>query len=221
MSTLKLDERWTEAEFLAWQTGQSERYELVDGMPLRMMSGARRAHDRVVRNVIVQLGTQLRGKPCEAFTADFAVRTGPDQIRRPDAGIDCAPEEAEGADDELVANDPRLVVEVLSPSTRRFDLFDKLTEYQRVESLRHILYIDPDAVAVRHWYREGGGWALRVLEPGIGAEALDGAVEAPDLDLRLALTDVYEGTLALRDAAASDAAVSEAAASLDTPPPPA
>ena len=191
MSRARLERPWSEADFFAWQSQQSERYELVNGYPIQMMSGARRAHDRIVRNIIAQLHGQLGTGKCEAFTADFAVRTATNQIRRPDAGVDCGAD-TDAADSELVAADPRLVVEVLSESTKRFDLFDKLSEYQQVPSLTHVVYIDPDELAVRHWERRGGEWILVVLED---AKA---TIFAADLDLSISLDDIYAGTSALR-----------------------
>jgi hypothetical protein len=58
----------TQDEFFAWQANQERNYELVDGLPvlpLKMMTGASRAHDCVVVNIIRELGNQLRGGPCK------------------------------------------------------------------------------------------------------------------------------------------------------------
>ena len=81
--------RWTVEEFFAWQEGQSERYELVDGFPMRMMAGAKNVHDDIVVNVLAELRNQLRGGGCRPFTSDGSVETKPGQIRRPDVGVDC------------------------------------------------------------------------------------------------------------------------------------
>jgi Uma2 family endonuclease len=53
-------------EFFAWQAKQDKLYELVDGipvLPLKMMTGATQAHDRVVVNIIRELANQLRRSP--------------------------------------------------------------------------------------------------------------------------------------------------------------
>ena len=76
--------RWTVEEFFAWQEGQSERYELVDGFPMRMMAGAKNVHDDIVVNMLAELRNQLRGGGCRPFTSDGSVETKPGQIRRPD-----------------------------------------------------------------------------------------------------------------------------------------
>ena len=66
--------RWTVEEFFAWQEGHSERYELVDGFPMRMMAGAKNVHDDIVVNVLAELRNQLRGGGCRPFTSDGKCR---------------------------------------------------------------------------------------------------------------------------------------------------
>lgn len=84
------------------------------------MAMATRGHDRIVSNAIVAVGSQLAGTPCEVFTAATAVLTLGSTVRLPDLGVDCG-------DADRRAKDPRLVVEVLSPSVRGFDMYVKLT----------------------------------------------------------------------------------------------
>src|SRR6202041_1457742 len=106
--------RWTVDEFFDWQARQPERYELVDGFPIRMMAGARNVHDDIVVNLLAELRTQLRGSGCRPFTGDGSIETIPGQIRRPDVGVDCGQRDPAG----LKAALPRMVAEVLSPTTR-------------------------------------------------------------------------------------------------------
>ena len=115
----------TAEAFLDWCLGQEGRWELVDGVPVAM-AGARRGHDLIVVNALTSLRPALRGGPCQPFTGDFAVRIPNGNIRRPDVGVDCGPVDLNG----LTATDPRLVIEVLSPSTRTFDAIGRLREYR-------------------------------------------------------------------------------------------
>ena len=175
---------WTVDDFFAWQERQAERYELVGGLPLKMMVGVRNVHDDVVVNIVVALGVQLRGKPCRPFTGESAIETLPGQIRRPDVGVDCGRRDPNG----FKAAEPRLVLEVLSPGTRDFDTFEKLGEYKTVETLDHIVFVDPDCAEVVHWTRaEGRDWERRVIE------RLDEALDLPDLSLSLPLREIYDG----------------------------
>ncbi|MDQ3559119.1 MAG: Uma2 family endonuclease [Pseudomonadota bacterium] len=174
---------WSVKEFFAWQEGREERYELVNGFPARMMTGARNVHDDIVVNIVVELGIQLRGSGCRPFTADGRVETRPGQIRRPDVGVDCGPRDP----DDYKAALPRLIVEVLSPSARDFDTFGKLDEYKGLPSLAYILLIEPNAPMVAIWFRDADrSWQER------RSEGLDGNVDLPELSLTLPLRAIYE-----------------------------
>lgn len=97
--------RWTVQEFFAWQERQEARYELVGGVPVRPMAGARNVHDDIVVNLLAEFRTRLRGGPCRPFTGDGSIETLPGQIRRPDLGVDCGARDPNG----LTAAEPRLV----------------------------------------------------------------------------------------------------------------
>ena len=175
---------WTMDAFFALQERQSERYELVNGRPLKMMTGARNVHSDLIVNCIVLLASQLRGGPCRPFTGDGSIETLPGQIRRPDLGVDCGNRDPNG----LKAAVPRMVVEVLSPGTRDFDTFEKLGEYKMVASLDHIVFVEPDAPQVAHWIRDPElGWVRHMIED------IDGSLDVPDLGVALPLREVYEG----------------------------
>jgi hypothetical protein len=61
---------WSTDEFFAWQENQPDRYELVDGRPLKMMAGAKNVHDDIVVNLIAELREQLRGSGCRPCTGE-------------------------------------------------------------------------------------------------------------------------------------------------------
>lgn len=187
--------RMSVEQFLDWCETQEDRYELIAGRPVLkdtvppedrrpgLMAGAKRRHDRVVVNAITALEPQLRDGPCSTFTGGIGVRTAIDQVHRPDVGVECAGDDMEGQD----AADARLAIEVLSPSTRRFDYAGKLTEYQRLETLRYIVLVNPRAVAVSFSRRDEGGWVTEEIEDR-GA-----TLDLPEIGARLAVADLYRG----------------------------
>jgi Uma2 family endonuclease len=179
--------RMTPEEFLAWQEKQDKLYELVDGLPvlpLKMMTGATQTHDRVAVNVIASLHRQLRGGPCRPTTDDLAVRIPAGNIRRPDITIECG--QAGGR--EMTVREPRIIIEVLSPSTRTFDRFRKLVEYQSIESLQHILLVDTEAPRIDMVTRRPDGtWYPTPYE------GLDAVIELTAVGASLKLADVFEG----------------------------
>jgi Uma2 family endonuclease len=171
-------------EFFAWQEKQAERYELVDGFPVRMIAGAKNVHDDIVVNVLAELRNQLRGSGCRPFTSDGSVETKPGQIRRPDVGVDCGRRDPNGTKATL----PRVIAEVLSPTTRDFDTIGKLEEYKLVDSLERILVIEPNAPEVIIWVRgTDRSWRKSVRR------GLDQEVDMPEIGATLALAEIYDG----------------------------
>ena len=175
---------WTLAEFFAWQERQDDRYELVGGLPSKMMAGASNRHDLIVLNILGEFRALLRGGRCTPFTGDGAVETRPGQIRRPDAGVDCGVRDPDG----YTAADPKLVVEVLSPSTRDFDTFEKIAEYKALGGLDYILYVEPNRAEVALWSRdEDRAWSMARIE------GIDAIVDMPKLGISLPLAEIYDG----------------------------
>jgi len=139
---------------------------------------------RVVVNAVRALGNQLDGNPCQPFSDDTAVRIPNGNTRRPDVGVDCGQFDP----DALAVESPRLVLEVLSPSTRTLDMFDKLDEYKTVPGLAHIILVDPDAPQAIHWWREPDQTWRHARHEG-----LDAALVIPDLAVTLGLRTLYAG----------------------------
>ena len=170
--------------FFAWQETQDALYELIDGYPLQMISGAENRHDDITVNLIVAIDAKLAGKLCRPSTQDTAIKVSDTQIRRPDMAINCGPSRSK----TFFAIDPRAVFEVLSRSTRNFDLTKKLEEYKSVTSLTHIVLIDPDTPEVIAFQRAAGGaWASRTIA------GIESAIEFPDLGFVLMLAEIYRG----------------------------
>ncbi|KQT82983.1 Uma2 family endonuclease [Methylobacterium sp. Leaf466] len=176
----------TPEEFFAWQRDQDELYELIDGHPVprhRMMTGASLQHDQATVNIIISLGTQLKGTPCRPTTADVAIRTSITDLRRPDVMVECAAL----VPDTYEAREPKLVVEVASPSTTAVDRARKLEEYKRHPTLAYILLVETLKPQALLYARQGDVWAIATFE------GVDAIIDLPAIGARLALAEVYEG----------------------------
>ena len=175
--------KWTIEEFFAWQDKQESRYELVNGFPLRMMAGTKNVHDDIVVNILVQLGNQLRGSGCRPFTGDGSVQISPGQIRRPDIGVDCGRRDPNG----YTAAAARVIVEVLSPTTRDFDTFGKFAEYQTIPTLERVLFVDPNLAEVTVWSKDSdGAWTKHICE------GLDTTIALPEIGVTLSMAEIYD-----------------------------
>lgn len=150
----------TAEQFLAIEWGSDIKAELDNGV-IRMMSGGTVAHARVQMNLYRFLGSALRGSGCRPFGSDMAIKTHAGSVRYPDVSVDCGgdrdtPEEAKAL------GDPRIAIEILSPSTRRDDEGVKLGEYRLVPTIDTIVFIDPIAERLRVLQRTGpDAWSDR------------------------------------------------------------
>jgi Uma2 family endonuclease len=137
-----------------------------------------------VVNIIRELANQLRGSPCQPTTDDLAVRIPAGNVRRPDVTVDCG----QGDRRDATVAEPRVVVEVLSPSTMSFDRIRKIPEYQTIPTLTHILLVDTESPRVDLLSRpSGGAWTQ------IKFDGLDARIELSAINASLVLADVYEG----------------------------
>lgn len=158
--------RMTAAEFLAWSQdwGEGERYELVDGLVVRL-SAERSRHALVKSDIDGELKRAVSdaGLPCTVWPDGMAVPVGDDVVLEPDAAVSCAPVDL----DSLVVEAPVIVVEVLSPTSRGTDTGGKLTAYFSLPSLAHYLVVDPvKKLVTRHSRRADGGIDTAILREG-------------------------------------------------------
>jgi Uma2 family endonuclease len=83
------------------------------------------------------------------------------------------------------AADPRVVIEVLSPSTTRYDRFQKLEEYKLLPAVYVILLVDTEAPRVTVWRRGESGWGYEDLA------GLDATIQLPEIGTDLPLSELY------------------------------
>src|SRR2546421_12532355 len=114
MSRLKVKPYLSVADYLAGERDVDVRHEYVDGQ-VYAMAGASDRHNRIALNIASRLNDQLADDRCEAFMADMKVRVTEDLYYYPDVVVTCDPP----GGDPYFRTQPRLIVEVLSPSTCR------------------------------------------------------------------------------------------------------
>lgn len=171
------------AEFLDWVERQSERYELVEGAPIRMMAGARQSHNVATTNIVVALAPSAKAKGCRTTSSDTAVITGNFGVRYPDIVVDCGPPDPSAK----AATQPTVVVEVSSPGTLAVDLTDKIDEYQAHDDIRVIMLVEPDVIFVKVYRRDTQGlWNVEKYD------SLDQTVALPEVEASISLRDIYD-----------------------------
>jgi Uma2 family endonuclease len=173
-------------EYLAWEELQERRHEYVAGM-VYAMAGGTVPHAAIAANVIVSLGGQLRGKHCRPYTSDLKVRIAyPTHTRfyYPDVTVACTMSPAQ----QVYHDQPTILVEVASDSTRRTDELEKRDAYQNIATLKVYVLLEQDRAAAVVWRRGSHGFGFE-REVYAGLEAVIGLSE---IDAQLPLAEVYE-----------------------------
>jgi Uma2 family endonuclease len=119
------------------------------------MSGGTAEHSRIAINVTIALELHLRGKDCRVFNSDMKVLPRDDENPSyfPDITVTCNPDDYKRGSTAI--RSPRLIVEVLSPSTFARDRVEKMLEYQACESVQEYVMISTRSQVVEVYHREG------------------------------------------------------------------
>ena len=153
------------------------------------MAGAKFDHNRVKENLIFELNTRIRGGSCQTLSSDMRVRVGLTGLETyPDVLILCGPPEF--ADDtEMCLLNPAVVIEVLSPSTERYDRGTKFRHYQLIPSLREIILIEQEEPICERYVRapDGNSWTRTSVE------GLDASLTFATVNATIPLRDLCAG----------------------------
>lgn len=172
-------ERYTFADILTWP--EDERVEIIDGEAF-MMAGASPRHQEISFQIERQLGDYLEGKRCKLYHAPMDVRLfeqdgdspeNVDTVVQPDIVIVCDPSKI---DDRGCKGAPDLVIEILSPSTRRHDMRTKTNLYQRA-GVREYWIVSPGEKSVQVFLLEDGRYTFKDFgaeEDRLKVNVLDG-----------------------------------------------
>lgn len=175
----------TVEEYLRMEEASPLRHEYVAGQ-IFAMSGATLRHKAIIDSLLLSVAPQLRGGPCRALSDGVKLRLRLDReeiFYYPDFMVACGPQEMSSY---FVAT-PRLVVEVLSPSTELIDRREKALNYRGVPSLEEFALVAQRSQEVT-LYRRSEDWSPITLR------GPDAVVEFRSIGLTLPLERIYEGT---------------------------
>jgi Uma2 family endonuclease len=181
---------YTEQEYLELERAAEYKSEYYRG-EIFAMAGAGRNHNRITENLSIEfIGVFLKGKGCQSFSSDLRVHIPENTLYTyPDFLIVCGePEFLDRQTDTLL--NPSVIVEVLSPSTERYDQGKKFYFYRSLQSLVEYVLIDSQEVGAEV-YRKGsdGVWFLSSV-----AYDIDGSIEIGHIGLTLKVLDIYAQT---------------------------
>jgi len=160
------------------------RYEFIDGV-VTMLAGGTANHSRICVNVVSQLHGALRGKPCQVFNSDLRVSISATRYIYPDISVSCDPRDQEQGDSDII-HYPRVVIEVLSPSTEAYDRGRKFGYYRACPTLQEYVLVDSQRQAIDLYRRQTENlWTFHPFGP-------DDEVELKSINVHFPLASVYE-----------------------------
>jgi Uma2 family endonuclease len=160
------------------------KHEYHDGQ-MFAMSGASGTHSRLQVNATIEVGTRLRGTKCEAYSADFrVVIEAADMATYPDLSVICGPVEPSKRYRNSCTN-PTVLIEVLSPSTERYDRGAKFEQYRKLASLREYVLVSQHEASVDLFRLENGHWVLYEVR---GEAAV---LELSSIGIEIPMSDLY------------------------------
>lgn len=180
---------YTISQYLEREREALEKHEYRDGEILSMAGGTA-AHSLISSGIIRELGLRLKGKPCRVYESNLRVRIPKTVLYTyPDASVICGPIELDPNDrwGETVTN-PRLIVEVLSPSTEGYDRGEKFDRYRQLDSLQEYVLIMQVTPRIEVFVRQPEGAWLLLPSSGLTAVA-----KLRSIEIDLPLADVYDG----------------------------
>jgi Uma2 family endonuclease len=181
--------RLSEEEYLRLEEAAKARHEFRDGQVVDMAGGTI-AHIEIGSNLIRELGVRLKGRPCKTLGSDLKVRIGRSgNYFYPDVTVVCGAVEFFPPDRKTAITNPRLIVEVTSPSTEADDRGKTFTDYRSLDSLQEYLLVSQERMEVETFYRQQDGiWAI-----GPRFTGAEQSVRLSCLQIEIPITEIYAG----------------------------
>lgn len=173
----------TVEQYLAIEEKSPVRHEFV-ASEMYAMAGSTKYHNMICGNLFADIHRHLRGKPCKPYMQDVKLQiwAGQDVIYYPDLMVVCDPTD----DDPVIARKPKVIIEVLSPSTRRIDEQEKLLTYFHIDSLEEYILVEQSVMTISI-FRRANEWKREEVH---GRDAL---LELVSLGFSIPLISIYEG----------------------------
>ena len=175
--------KWSVEDYIEAEKKNEVRHEYVQG-DLYAMAGASEEHNFISGNLFAALRAHLKGKPCKVFIHDMKVKLNAQVtlFYYPDVMVVCDSED----DERYFKTKPRIVVEVISDSTRDTDTREKLITFIQMPSLEEYVLVEQSEIKITV-HRRSNEWRAEEL---VGADA---TLKLDSIGFQLPLREVYEG----------------------------
>jgi Uma2 family endonuclease len=179
--------KYTCEEYLAFERGSPSKHEFFQG-EIYAMAGGTADHALLTANMMLAVGSQLRGKLCRGYSSDLRIQVPETDLwTYPDLSVVCGDVQFASKDSkrETVIN-PTVLIEVTSNSTEDYDRGGKFENYQRIATLREYVLVSHREKRIEVFRRDADRWAR--TEATIG-----GRVRLESISAELVVDEIYDG----------------------------
>lgn len=176
--------KMTAEEYLEWEAKQEFRHEYVDGEIIAMTGGSL-PHNDIALNFYTALRPHVRQRGYRVNVSNAKVQARKNsRYFYPDVVISCYPDDLKSRE---FIQQPKAIVEVLSPSTANYDRTKKLKYYRQIPSLQEYVLVESEEIAVEVFQRgEGKMWLYYKYEAGE-------IISLASIEFECAIELLYEG----------------------------
>ncbi len=187
LARLKTADVFTPEDYLIFEREGDARHEFIDG-EIYAMAGESLSHSRVCVNLMGEAREKLKGKSCEVLSPNMKVRTSTESLfSYPDLTIVCGEPQFHDRKKDVLTN-PRVIFEVLSPSTADYDRTTKFQRYRLGnETLTDYILVSQDKPFVEHFTKQAdGNWIYKSFG------ALEDVLSIKSVECELSLSEIYD-----------------------------
>ena len=175
----------SQEDYLTGERQATEKHEYFEG-EVFAMSGASFNHNQIASSLMVSVGSYLKGKKCNIFGSDLRVHIPLNTLYTyPDLSIVCGkPQFVDEVFDTLL--NPKVIIEILSTSTKDYDKGSKFTLYRSIPSLEEYILVDSEQVFVERFFKnKEGSWTL------VEYKVLEDHLAISSIEYSLTLSEIY------------------------------
>ena len=178
-----LEKVMTEEEYIAYEMASEVRHEYINGKLIEM-PGESTTNNEIALNIALLLKKQVKEKSWRLFRHDVKLKLPGGKVYfYPDLFIT----QEESSTTKFVVESALLVAEILSGSTRHFDMFDKYLQYRQIPELRYYLLVEPSKRLITLCEKDDNGeWSTELFDEK------DGLVSLKYLGLEMNISAVFE-----------------------------
>ena len=183
MGLPKLKTKISVRDYLEGEKISEIRYEYIGG-EVYAMAGASDKHHRISANIFIKLDFHLEKSKCQAFMAEMKLRADEKTFYYPDVFVSCD----QSPKSEFYREEPILIIEVASPSTRQTDRREKLRVYQQIPTVQEYVIVEQEKIHIElHRRQPDGRWITYFYNEG----DFDEIIEFQSVGMKITLEEIY------------------------------